>query len=403
MRHAARAVRAALVFAVIVGVAVATWWLTRDDEVVVPPAPFEHVDAPPPVAVVAPAPPAAAPGEVTDAGSPAAAPKPIDVRFEVHDGRSHAVGFRLDVACEGTRVSGLVNVMGGLTLPLSEGPWRVLSHDVEPETFDVTPGMGTVALRLRQPREVRGRVVTSEGAPVPGIDVVMSERKGREHRQTTDGAGRFAFSALVRVVELHAVSDTYVSQDVQRELPNGEIELVVEPAYTLRLELKDVTLAGVTVSHRFGNESKTCRVECDLTLPSGPYRLVAATAKLNEVWMARVEGHQPPGPDVRELTFARAPRITGVVTDAEGAPLADVPVRLLPALTTRNVAAATTVSGLDGAFSFEPDKAGSAFGRGWTMPSWRVEPMAPWVGPPSYVSFGDAPISLTAELNVAPR
>lgn len=380
--------------AVLVIVAVA-WWLVRDDEVAVVPAVPELAVEPP--SVTPPQQPAVEPPKVAvvaevpapDAGVVASA---HDVIFDVRRDGVYAVGLRLTVSQGTERESGLVNVMGGLTLPLRPGAWTVHNDDVTPREFEVTDETKLVALEQRVSRPVGGRVVTVAGALVPGIEVRVGDARVR-----TRGAGRFSTTTSARQVDVYVRDGDRMSATKRVEPPVDDVELVVEDLYPLELDV-GARVANVSVSHRLGVASVSCDETCTVKVPTGDYRVVAISRRRGTVLMARAEGTQGQKGDHRVLSFSPAPPVTGTVTNSAGAPLADVLLRMVPALAATDSSSWVAISKRDGSFSFDNGTRGSTFEPGWNSPSWRIEAVAPWHATPVYVSFGDAPVSVVAEV-----
>ena len=355
--------------AVLVIVAVA-WWLVRDDEVAVVPAVPELAVEPP--SVTPPQQPAVEPPKVAvvaevpapDAGVVASA---HDVIFDVRRDGVYAVGLRVTVSQGTERESGLVNVMGGLTLPLRPGTWTVHNDDVTPREFEVTDETKLVALEQRVSRPVGGRVVTVAGALVPGIEVRVGDARVR-----TRGAGRFSTTTSARQVDVYVRDGDRMSATKRVEPPVDDVELVVEDLYPLELDV-GARVANVSVSHRLGAASVSCDETCTVKVPTGDYRVVAISRRRGTVLMARAEGTQGQKGDHRVLSFSPAPPVTGTVTNSAGAPLADVLLRMVPALAATDSSSWVAISKRDGSFSFDNGTRGSTFEPGWNSPSWRIE------------------------------
>ncbi len=391
--------RSALVVLVAVFSLGGVWWSVQQaDEVVTP-----TVEAPLPV-VVAVRPQLRA--ERIDAGVPAledpgVITKPVDVIFDVRRDGVHAVGARVTVTQGEREVSGLVNVMGGLTLPLEPlepGEWSVQGEHFWPERFVVSNDTRVVSLELLVEKRVGGRVINEQQSPVGGVTVTLIDRHGVSEGALTDQNGRFSFRVVDKTVDLIVEDEDYASRLKRVDLPAEDVELVVEPTFPLDLSLSGGVLnAGVQVSHRLGNKALPCRRSCVVHVPTGDYLVLGVSKLKAELVVARAVGTQGSKGDSTTLVFTPAPPLSGVAKNGGGAVMADVPLRLLPAFSGNNFRGEQTVTKNDGSFSFDPNSLGSSFGHGWVLPSWRLDVLPPWKGAPVYVSFGDAPVTLTVE------
>ena len=113
-----------------------------------------------------------------------------------------------DGTSEGTYYRRSLNVDGGFqSEPLPEGEWIVSTTSRSPDEWsasvrvviDGAASPPAVTLRLAPKLDFRGRVVTVEGAPVPGRGVTLTraESGGAPLRQITHDDGRFDFVSLV--------------------------------------------------------------------------------------------------------------------------------------------------------------------------------------------------------------
>ncbi|MGV3623797.1 MAG: hypothetical protein ACO1OB_23475 [Archangium sp.] len=394
--------RTVLVVAVLAMIGVATFLLTRDDEVPgvpVSPAPTAEEVQPAlqePVVHVVSAPLAldAAVPEVTEAD---AGVVPTPVLFDVRRDGVHAVGTRVTVSREGRSVSGLVNVMGGLTLPLEPGLWRVQGDEFAPQNFLVGAQVRVVALTVRTQKTVKGRVVDTDDKPVADVAIEASGDTWCARR--SDANGRFECTSWDSTVEVRVEDRRFASESVTAELPIEFLTLVVEPKYPLVISFSGASRVGVQVSHRLGHSYFECEAPvCVASAPTGDLQILATGESAGGLVMARAGRTQGRKGLRVTLSFTPAQPVRGVVTNAEGKLLADVPLEMRPAMSVGSQGGAYAVSELTGAFEFSPLKAGSSVSPGFVSPSWRISPVAPWTGETKYVSFGDAPITLVAEV-----
>lgn len=396
--------RTVLVVAVMAMIGVATFFLTRDEEVasVAPPAPPSVEVAPPPkveapaeraVPVTTPVDAAVEAVAVVDAGV-----VPTQVVFDVRRDGVYAVGTRVTVSRDGHDVSGLVNVMGGLTLPLEPGVWRVHGAELTPHQFVVGAVPRVVALELRVKKTLSGRVVDVDDKPV--ANVVIEATGDTSCPRASDAKGRFECSSWESTVEVRVEDREFGSESVTASLPIEHLTLVVEPKYPVAISFQQagITTATAQVSHRLGHSFFECEdSRCIARAPTGAFSVVAVSGGAQGLFVARARGTQGKKGSRVFLTFSPAKAIQGVVKNAEGTLLADVPLELKPAMNvaTRGAYALTSLSG---AFEFSPLNPGSSVQQGVVMPSWRITPMAPWTGETKYVTIGDAPITLVAEV-----
>lgn len=390
--------RTVLVVAVIAVVGVLTFFLTRDEEIVSPPPVVEDV-VPTPLVVAAPSPSAeipevaVVPVEAVDAGR-----RVVEVSFEVTKGGAEVPGARVTLFQGRDSVSGLVDVMGDLKLSLAEGVWKVSGDAWFPREITVSAQTRVVKLEQRTEKSVHGRVVTADKKPVSGATVELVLAPKVSMSLTTKANGRFSFDTFEKKVTLSARHLGLMSEPVTVDVSAVEVELVIEPTHPVEITLADVPSAVVVIAHRLGGEIVNCRSHCSAAAPVGDYTLTAAALRNGEIFMARAIGTQGSKGDDKTLKFEPAPPIvSGVVTKADGTPLADVPLKLVPAF-RGSVTGSSVLTKRDGSFEFDVRSLAVSISTKFVFPTWVVQPQPPWSGEAKYVSFGDAPITLVAEV-----
>ncbi|MBN2132253.1 MAG: carboxypeptidase regulatory-like domain-containing protein [Sedimentisphaerales bacterium] len=221
------------------------------------------------------------------------------------------------------------------------------------------PGTSDIQFTLKPEAQIQGTIVrAADSEPLEGIavNVGRTETGAAYGFESTisDRAGAFSFRGIpagnlwVGVATSHAPDAGWVgwpipirakagetTEGVKLELTRGGIfeAEVVDPAGT------SVEGAGLTVFTREGNRLAQGRTDaaglCRIRLPPGAYKLV-------EVGKSGFHTHDPfvffdieAGQTVyREVTLKKAPRVEGIVVDADGRPVCDVRVVLMPSPTS---------------------------------------------------------------------
>ncbi|MFO0595089.1 MAG: hypothetical protein U0228_07290 [Myxococcaceae bacterium] len=285
-------------------------WLEADTG-----APLAPPPPPPPLATPAPAkPPFFAAGLETEAPRPPpppVAPKkdagvPRDVRLHVMKQGKTAVGERITLACG---VSGVVDQMGDLVLPVPEGGCDVISPERVEPSF-VASSSPEQTMEILEPLSISGRVADAQGNPVPAF-VTAGKVSVRADLQ-----GRFELRVpSPDKVEVFAELLTQRSRSHFVAAPSRDLLLVVEPVYDVTL-LTGTTTARVVATSTWS--TLTCNsTPCTVRVPAGELRVRALavvrgrllTDSLTEVISA---------PTKLELVLRPAPPLKGRVVTTTG-------------------------------------------------------------------------------------
>ena len=237
---------------------------------------------------------------------------------------------------------------GGITLMTAPGPRRLAG------LVHVLPSAGAVALadlELRPVRELRGRVLDADGAPLPGAELnVLTARDlgggegwsllSQPGIQTTDAAGRFAF-ALPEGMDcrLSVGHPDFLWQFVWPEVADTEVEIRLEAADRLRgrvVDARGAPVAGAEVTLPSSTGTTDADGRFDLAYSRFSWRSGFGTPE-SMLLKVRAEGHadcaislgpMPPAPAPLTVTLDPGGALRGRVVDADGAPVAGAMVKV---------------------------------------------------------------------------
>ncbi len=378
--------------AVLVLVVAAAVWLWPGD------APPSIVEPSPPVVAAVNEPSAEIPQEAPSvvAVPDAATPEPVhEVQFTLLRDGGTVVGERLTLTRGREQIGGTINVMGAVTLPLTPGEWNVRvpwKFRSVPEKVQITPDSGAITLTLVPRDKLSGCIVDAANQPVDA-EVHLNDGLRLRPSVLVGADGCFSVDTPADEVDIWVEDGKYRSLPRHVELP-AHVVLRAEPLFSLSVDFmpEDVHPEGAWVSHRLGVSKGSCNIGCTVLVPAGEYTLLAAGVLHEQLQFARRTGVSPSKDSEVKLSLAAAPDVTGTVRSAAGIPLPNVPLRFFSTdAQPREVARTLTRS--DGSFSIEPQLFRAEF------PSWRITAEPPWqLTSPAMVSFGDAPVQLTASM-----
>lgn len=349
----------------------------------------------PPPRAEPPRAPSIAPVAPPDAGEAA----PHDVRFRVKRGSLTEPGGRVELSRGRDVVSGNVNMMGEVVLPLRDGTWEVRSpDDAMVKTVEILSSTTSITLELGRWHTVHGRVLDENGNPAVGVEVASFTNHGTS-LTFTDGNGGFRARVLGERVSLRAQRGADFSNVVETALPGPVVRL--EFSKTVLLTVAVVSPASrkhVIVRHRQGVVDCEPTPTCRLRVPVGEFNVVAIGDLLGRTAIAQLDDVAKDEDLTRELKLSPAPPITGVVRDASGKPMEGLSVRahglgrtskelLRPELRGSGDDAVRKTD-RDGAFSIQPFRAPDLF--------FSLTVDGPWqLLHPAIVALGDRPLELT--------
>lgn len=176
-----------------------------------------------------------------------------------------------------------------------------------------------LTLRLQEGATVRGRVVTSTGAPVADVNVFATDLDGSA---TSAADGSFEFKGLpAGAVELYGFTRTGAPvAEVKVTAPARDVVLTVKQGRRVKgraVDERGAPLAGVVVDEEFitatdGRFAVEVQEEADLELSLDGFQLVVL---------------EKPAAELGDVTLRRLPKIEGTVVDAEGRPVSGASVR----------------------------------------------------------------------------
>lgn len=344
------------------------------------PDPVAPTPTPPPRAAVEPTAPAAN-EPVVDAGKPTPT---RDVRFSLRKQGKTVVGERLQFTRERRVVSGLLNVMGEVVLPLEDGEWRITGPSaVRPNR--VTIGTGVEQVDLEQlDFTVSGVIVDAQQQPERGW--VRYGRSG----SGTDLQGRFVIEfESGEPVTFVGESGAARSLPLRIRPPARDLVLVVEDAVSLRLATNVPSTA--IIRHRGGFE-RCDTTPCNVRVLAGEV-IVSAVGPRGGVLMTARKSGQVKDSTEWELTLGPTKALRGKLLNARGEPLPGVTVRLEGvALTSEDFSLADTST---------PKRLGSQRGG---VTNVRGEFSVPWPDANElfFIVSTDAPIALDRRVYVVP-
>jgi hypothetical protein len=206
-------------------------------------------------------------------------------------------------------------------------PWLSSSDELDP-------------VMLARPHAVAGRLLSPEGKPVPGVEVLIdgATTAATSQRTTTDGQGHFQFTVPAVPHQLHAESQgAFATLDVTP--PQTHVELQLKAGVFLEGTVRDDTgrpIPGARVK-TFREDGGPVEAEAEnATDAAGRYRLgpvspgphtfyVLAPRHLD---LQRPAQQLQPGMGPMDFTLRRAKSVEGRVVDSSGAPLGDIPLKL---------------------------------------------------------------------------
>ncbi|MHC4519779.1 MAG: hypothetical protein ACYTAS_14420 [Planctomycetota bacterium] len=220
------------------------------------------------------------------------------------------------------------------------------------------PGQEGIQFTMKPEARIRGKVVSeTDSAPLEGIKVRMGRTEtgvayGFESA-VSDEAGAFAFRGIpegdfwVGVATSHVPDTGWVAWPVSVQTKAGETteDVKLELSRGGMFEVKVVDSAGVLVEGAgltiFGREgSRLAQGRSAATglwavrLPAGDYKLVDVGRRGYHTYEPFIFFDIEVGQIVRrEVTLKKAGRIGGIVVDADGRPVCDVRLSLMPSPT----------------------------------------------------------------------
>lgn len=285
-----------------------------------PPPPTPPIVVPP--VVYAPALPSP-----VDAGTTVVAG---DVRLHVTFKGSTAVGTRLELeAADGGRLSGTVDTMGNLLLPLENGVWAVRSPRAEPSTLriDAVSRTQTHEVTVLPERLISGRVVDAQGEPVGGA-FITAESETQSWRGRSDTTGVFAV-ATPTDDRLSVTAESAFQRSVPHivRAPQQGLLLSLQSSYPFEVSATGAHAATARIVVRHGFGMKTCIARCEVKVAEGEVVVSAVAFDGANVFSARATQRVTAKGGVR-LKLEPAPPLTGRLTDPTGAPVPGATLRL---------------------------------------------------------------------------
>lgn len=287
------------------------------------PTPSNPVVSVQPNPVVPASVPALAPPSTTeDAGVVVA---PHDVLIHVTRNGQTAIGTRLELAAaNGRRLSGNVDMMGNVTLPLEPGLWTVTAPRTQPNVLLVEPTTTELDVAVLAERVIKGRVVGVDGEPV--IRAIVTA--GSPHVMT-EVDGTFTLPvATDDVVEVDARHGFLRSQPHFVRAPQEGLSLQLEPLYRVTFTTvgPGSTSSRIVVRHRFG--MSTCATSCRLELPEGELTASAVAFDGAHLHAAKPVTEFLKKSGERVLKLEPVPPLTGRLLDANGNAVPGATLRL---------------------------------------------------------------------------
>ena len=285
-----------------------------------PPPPTPPIVVPPVVDAPLPSP--------VDAGTTVAVAG--DVRLHVTVKGATAVGTRLELAAaDGGRLSGTVDTMGDLLLPLENGVWAVRSPRAEPSTLriDDVSRTQTHDVTVLPERIISGRVVDAQGEPVAGA-FITAESGAQSWRGRSDSTGAFAVATPTdERLSVEAESAFHRSATHLVRAPQQGLLLTLQSALPLEVSATGprANTARIVVRHGFG--MNTCIARCEVKVAEGEVVVSAVSFDGTNVYSARVSQRVTAAGGVR-VKLQPAPPLTGRLTDPTGAPVPGATLRL---------------------------------------------------------------------------
>jgi protocatechuate 3,4-dioxygenase beta subunit len=265
----------------------------------------------------------------------------VEVRLEARAG----VEVRVRANGQGVEGASLVLWGGGSTFHSdrpSDADGRVVMRGIPPGTYalsadhprflpsekrQVTLEDGkplSVTVDLREGAPLLGEVVDERGRPVPGVWVSAFPEGASP--ATTDGAGRFKLEPLwpERPYRLEARHPRYELRERALVQPGGE---------RVRLVLREKTRVHGRVVDEDGVPIKRFEVDTEaVSTADGRFEVFTSPTEDGETLIISAPGHEPAIVDVPgsknlgDVVLPRSPRLTGVVRDEHGGPVADAVV-----------------------------------------------------------------------------
>ena len=239
------------------------------------------------------------------------------------------------------------------------GYGTVRSRDLPDSLYTVYgPGQSDIQFTLKPEAQIRGTVVSAtDSEPLAGIAVNLGRTEtgaayGFESA-ISDRAGGFSFRGIptgplwVGAATSHAPDTGWVGWPISIRTKAGEttegVKLELTRGGIFEVKVMDpvgasVEGAGLTVFTREGNRLAQGRTDaaglCRIRLPAGAYKLVDVGKSGFHTYELSLFFDIEAGQTVRrEVTLRKAARVEGIVVDAEGRPVCDVRVVLMPSPT----------------------------------------------------------------------
>ncbi|MEN9799121.1 MAG: hypothetical protein RL653_2817, partial [Pseudomonadota bacterium] len=218
-----------------------------------------------------------------------------------------------------------------------------------------------VKLQLGEGAKLSGQVVDEKGAAIAGAQVRLVPRAGRP--VTTDAAGRFEVKAL-KPKASYRVDVQHPSYD-QAEKPTG-----TAGGGSVKVTMRARTLfRGRVVAERGGPVAHYRLDEQDVDAADGRFELPLPEVDGKVIFTVQARGFEPravelpAAPDLGDISLVPSARVTGVVKDEAGQPVAQ-------AIITCNSCDEAGSSGPDGRFTLAVPFAGGSTeltARRWSM------------------------------------
>ncbi|RKH63545.1 carboxypeptidase-like regulatory domain-containing protein [Corallococcus llansteffanensis] len=227
-------------------------------------------------------------------------------------------------------------------LPRADYALLITADDRMPRLSQVARALESEVFVLERLARYAGRVVSAQGTPAPGVQVVLSAPllEPVVRVTTTDAQGRFSLMAAgSRENELFAETAAHDAFAFVESAPREDLVLTLEPGGFLEGTVRDdagKSLAGARIrASRMGPEGYAGHGQA-LTDATGHYRLgplprqtLFIRASAAQYLDAETTLHPfHPDTDPLDFTLTRAFSVEGLVVDDEGHPLSGMEVRL---------------------------------------------------------------------------
>ncbi|RKH08896.1 carboxypeptidase regulatory-like domain-containing protein [Corallococcus sp. CA053C] len=227
-------------------------------------------------------------------------------------------------------------------LPLADYALLITADDRMPRLSQVARSLESEVFVLERLARYAGRVVSAQGTPAPGVQVVLYAPllEPDVRVTTTDAQGRFSLMAAgSRENELFAEAAARGAFASAKSAPREDLVLTLEPGGFLEGTVRDdagKSLAGARIrAIRMGHQGFAEHGQA-LTDANGHYRLgpvppwsvfiEASAAQCLDEDTSLHPFHPDTGP--LDFTLTRAFSVEGLVVDDEGQPLAGMEVQL---------------------------------------------------------------------------